>query len=127
MKVDSRRGAAALLLAVLLALVVTDCTAHGTDPVPTPADSLAARSQEVLDQAVVAGAPGCSAAVGEHGKVLWQGVRGMADLESRTPISPDTLFDVGSVSKQFTATAVVLRCLRHASNRLVVREEQPHG
>ena len=40
--------------------------------------------------------------------MLWQGVRGMADLESGTPISPDTLFDVGSVSKQFTATAVLL-------------------
>ena len=108
MEVDSRRGAAALLLAVLFALVATGCSAHGADPVPTPTDSLAARSQAVLDQAVVADAPGCSAAVGEHGKVLWQGVRGMADLESGTPISPDTLFDVGSVSKQFTATAVLL-------------------
>lgn len=105
---DSRRRAAALFLGVLVALVATGCTAHGTEPVPTPADSLAARSQAVLDQAVVADAPGCAAAVGEHGKLLWQGVRGMADLESGTPISPDTIFDVGSVSKQFTATAVLL-------------------
>jgi len=32
----------------------------------------------------------------------------MADLQSRTPISPETSFDIGSVSTQFTATAVLL-------------------
>jgi len=72
------------------------------------ADTPAARSQLVLDQAVAADLPGCSAAVGERGVVIWQGVRGMADLETRTPISPDTIFDVASVSKQFTATAALL-------------------
>ena len=33
---------------------------------------------------------------------------GMADLEHDVPIGADTIFEAGSVSKQFTATAVLL-------------------
>jgi CubicO group peptidase (beta-lactamase class C family) len=32
----------------------------------------------------------------------------MADLEHEVPITLDTIFEVGSVSKQFTAAAVLL-------------------
>ena len=65
-------------------------------------------SQAVLDKAVKAGEPGCSAAVGRRGAILWTGVAGVSNLQGRDPITPDTVFDIGSVSKQFTATAVLL-------------------
>ena len=32
----------------------------------------------------------------------------MSNLQRRDPITADTVFDAGSVSKQFTATAVLL-------------------
>ncbi|WP_096287966.1 serine hydrolase domain-containing protein [Mycobacterium ahvazicum] len=67
-----------------------------------------ANSQRVLDDAVNATAPGCSAAVGSSGTVVWTGVRGLADTATGDKITPDTVFDVGSVSKQFTATAALL-------------------
>jgi CubicO group peptidase (beta-lactamase class C family) len=67
-----------------------------------------ANSQRVLDDAVNAGTPGCSAAVGSKGTVAWTGVRGLADTASGQHISADTMFDIGSVSKQFTATATLL-------------------
>jgi CubicO group peptidase (beta-lactamase class C family) len=69
---------------------------------------LKARSQGVLDAAIKAGAPGCSAAVGFKGKVVWTGVRGLADMTIGDVITPDTVFDIASVSKQFTATATLL-------------------
>jgi CubicO group peptidase (beta-lactamase class C family) len=106
-KADARRTAV-VVVASIFALVLNGCAARNIDPVPTPRETPAARSEAVLEQAVAADSPGCSAAVGEDGKVLWQGVRGMADLGRRTPITTDTTFDVGSVSKQFTATAVLL-------------------
>lgn len=65
-------------------------------------------SQRVLDDAVNAAGPGCSAAVGSKGTVVWTGVRGVADTATGDQITPDTVFDIGSVSKQFTATAALL-------------------
>jgi CubicO group peptidase (beta-lactamase class C family) len=75
---------------------------------PTIDPALNARSQAVLDEAIKAGAPGCSAAVGSKGKVVWTGVRGVANMSIGDVITADTVFDIGSVSKQFTATAILL-------------------
>lgn len=85
---------------------------HDAKPVPSSATTnhtaAADRSQHVLDAAIEADAPGCSAAVGEKGQVVWTGVRGVADMSSRHPITTHTVFDIASVSKQFTATALLL-------------------
>ncbi|MCV7103930.1 serine hydrolase domain-containing protein [Mycobacterium palustre] len=72
------------------------------------ADVKARDSQKVLDDNVKAHAPGCSAAVGVDGNVAWTGVRGVADMSASTAITPRTVFDIASVSKQFTATALLL-------------------
>lgn len=68
----------------------------------------AARSLKVLERAVEKSKPGCSAAVGIAGNVVWSGARGVADLASGDEIIADTAFDIASVSKQFTATAALL-------------------
>ena len=81
--------------------------ASGTASATTTAEQ-AARSLEVLDRAIKKSKPGCSAAVGIAGKVVWAGARGVADLDSGTTITTDTAFDIASVSKQFTATAALL-------------------
>ena len=62
----------------------------------------------MLDLHSSADGPGCSAAVAQQGQVVWQGAQGLADLRSKTAITPDTVFDIGSVSKQFTAAAILL-------------------
>jgi len=67
-----------------------------------------ARSQSVLDNAITDDEPGCSAAVGIEGQVAWTGVHGLANLETGSKITDGTVFDIASVSKQFTATAVLL-------------------
>ena len=68
----------------------------------------AARSLKVLGRAIKKSKPGCSAAVGIAGKVVWADAQGVADLDSGTTITTDTAFDIASVSKQFTATAALL-------------------
>lgn len=81
-------------------------------PVPqqTPTADQASRSRAALHDVVIRAdaEPGCSAAVGRQGDVLWQGHRGLAVLNSQTAITEGTRFDIGSVSKQFTALAVAL-------------------
>ena len=52
--------------------------------------------------------PGCAVGVSEGGRILLERAYGMADLEHGVPNRPDTIFEAGSVSKQFTAAAVLL-------------------
>jgi CubicO group peptidase (beta-lactamase class C family) len=81
----------------------------GTAAVTTTSNAAAkADSQRVLENAISDSGPGCSAAVGSKGTVVWTGVRGVADTAGGDKITPDTVFDIGSVSKQFTATAALL-------------------
>lgn len=55
--------------------------------------------------------PGCAVAVARDGKVILARAYGMADLEHGVPNTPETVFEAGSVSKQFTAGAVNLLAL----------------
>jgi CubicO group peptidase (beta-lactamase class C family) len=55
--------------------------------------------------------PGCAVGVGSHGRVLSERAWGMADLEQGTTNRPGSIFEAGSVSKQFTAAAIVLLAL----------------
>lgn len=50
--------------------------------------------------------PGLSVAVGINGQVVWAEGFGKADLEHQTPVTPQTRFRLGSVSKMLTVAAV---------------------
>ena len=52
--------------------------------------------------------PGCAVGVSAAGTTAVAKGFGMADLEHDVPITADTIFEAGSVSKQFTAAAVLL-------------------
>src|SRR5215207_1571535 len=63
---------------------------------------------EKFTKAYVGPAPGCAAAVSLNGDVVFEKAFGLADLEHNVPNTPQTIFESGSVAKQFTAAAVVL-------------------
>ena len=52
--------------------------------------------------------PGCALAIIKDGRMVYKRGYGMAHLEHNSPISSTTIFDTGSVSKQFTAMSVLL-------------------
>jgi CubicO group peptidase (beta-lactamase class C family) len=52
--------------------------------------------------------PGCAVGVGRDGKPVLAKAYGLADLEHGVRNTPATIFEAGSVSKQFTAAAVLL-------------------
>nr|WP_246357211.1 serine hydrolase [Pyxidicoccus fallax] len=54
------------------------------------------------------GSPGCAVAVGRDGKPVLERAYGLAHLEHDIANTPATVFEAGSVSKQFTAAAVLL-------------------
>jgi CubicO group peptidase (beta-lactamase class C family) len=53
-------------------------------------------------------APGCAVAVSQNGKIVVNKAYGSADLERDVPITTNTIFDAGSVRKQFVAAAILL-------------------
>jgi len=52
--------------------------------------------------------PGLALAVVEKGKVVKAQGYGLASVEFGVPVTPDTVFEIGSVTKQITAAAVML-------------------
>ena len=52
--------------------------------------------------------PGVAVAVMRGGKPIKQQGYGYANLELKTPVTSESVFKIGSVSKQFIASAIVL-------------------
>ena len=56
-------------------------------------------------------APGCAVGVSLSGRSVYEKAFGMAEIEHAIPNTPQTIFESGSVAKQFTAAAVILLSL----------------
>ena len=52
--------------------------------------------------------PGCSVGVARAGQPAMFRSYGSADLEHAVPVTADTIMEAGSVSKQFTATSILM-------------------
>jgi CubicO group peptidase (beta-lactamase class C family) len=61
-------------------------------------------AEEMREQKI----PGLSLAVVLDGRVIKAQGYGYADLEFRAPVTPETVFQSGSIGKQFTATAIMM-------------------
>jgi CubicO group peptidase (beta-lactamase class C family) len=82
--------------------------------VDTEGDAAAAEFTRSLFSRLTAADPGCTVAVGRGGKVVFAEAYGAARLDPFEPMTVDTVVDIGSVSKQFTATAILLLAERGA-------------
>src|SRR5271169_209928 len=51
--------------------------------------------------------PSVAVAVAQHGKIIWEQGFGWADRERLQPATSDTMYSLASISKPFTATAVM--------------------
>jgi CubicO group peptidase (beta-lactamase class C family) len=52
--------------------------------------------------------PGIAIAVVKDGKVIKSAGFGVADAQTLAPVSPDTVFRIASITKQFTATGIMM-------------------
>ena len=105
---------ARLALAASLALAATSVArpaqANGAEElarVPAVAEAITLYSIWVEEQIAYRGVPGVAVAVVHGREQVWAGGFGKADLESGAPVTPATPFRLGSVSKLFTATALL--------------------
>src|SRR5262249_44508005 len=80
-----------------------------------PAEGLAAdaadltgRVDDLVRKSIKPKRPGAAVLVVRHGEVVHSKGYGLAFLKDETPVTPQTVFDLASVSKQFTALAVLI-------------------
>lgn len=91
----------ALLLPLAIALGLSLPPARAADPALEAVDA-------VVEEHVGVDAPGIAVLVSDNGRVRHLKGYGLADLDAEIPVTPDTLFDLASVSKQMTALAAAL-------------------
>jgi len=76
---------------------------------PTDADtSVHARVDAIFAQWDRTDSPGCALGVYRSGRIEYARGYGMANLELGVALSPQSVFDIGSTSKQFTAMSIML-------------------
>lgn len=95
------------LSALVAALLLLPGLVRGQAAVPG-AEPVSAKVDEIFAPWNSKESPGCAVAVKEEGRTVVSKAYGMADREHDVPNTPETVFEAGSVSKQFTAAAVVL-------------------
>jgi CubicO group peptidase (beta-lactamase class C family) len=87
-----------VLSVIALCVALAAVTAAQTDP----ADEYIERQMKEFKL------PGLALAVVKDGRVIKARGYGLADVAKKTPVTPDTVLKIGSVSKQFIATGIVL-------------------
>jgi D-alanyl-D-alanine carboxypeptidase len=96
---------------IAVASAPPSASAAPSGPAPDDVDSAtrhAADLQASLDQLRVKEAiPGVSATILFPDGSTWVGVGGLADIKAGTPVTPDTAFAIGSISKTFLAVLVL--------------------
>jgi D-alanyl-D-alanine carboxypeptidase len=87
-----------MLIVICLALTAT---------VSVHAQNENSRLDSLMSSFYKAGAPGAAIAVIKDGNVVFKRGYGIADLETKAPITPSTNFNICSMTKQFTAYAIL--------------------
>jgi D-alanyl-D-alanine carboxypeptidase len=93
-----------------LAFAVASTVALEAQNPPTPADTaLAARVDSIARQVLATtGVPSASVAVVREGRLAYAQAYGAARLEPRVPALPTMRYNIGSISKQFAASCILL-------------------
>jgi N-acyl-D-aspartate/D-glutamate deacylase len=101
-----RIPAATLVPFICLLTLVLCCAPARKEPAPPvdPGDAVDGLFAHFAD----GDSPGVAVAVIRDGEIVHRAGYGLADLETGTPITPDTTFRLASVSKQLTAMAIML-------------------
>jgi CubicO group peptidase (beta-lactamase class C family) len=99
-----RRGVVGVLMAGLL-LFGASGSGLGADE---RGQRMEAAVDEVFEDLARPGSPGCALGVYRKGQIIYAKGYGLANVEEKVPITPKSVFDIGSTSKQFTAASILL-------------------
>jgi D-alanyl-D-alanine carboxypeptidase len=95
-------------LSAVLALFVLAAAAPASAQLGSDDEALANKIDAVLAAVYKPGQPGAAVIVQKNGRTVLRKGYGMADLELGVPVAPDMVFRLGSITKQFTAVAILM-------------------
>jgi CubicO group peptidase (beta-lactamase class C family) len=72
-------------------------------PIPPPEKLV----DSLFSSVIKSGSPGAAVLVAQNGRVLFEKGYGLADVEKHVAVMPETKFRIGSITKQFTAAAIL--------------------
>ncbi len=102
------RSRAVEFLSVLFGCMFVACSARAQS-VNTISPDLRAKIDRIAAQVLQqTGVPSASVAVVQHGRLVYTHAYGLARLQPPKKATPDMRYSIGSISKQFTATALLL-------------------
>jgi CubicO group peptidase (beta-lactamase class C family) len=96
---------------IVLATAVTFGSANADAPAPSAApsaDPIAAAADAVAAKLIASKhVPGVAIGVSRGGTVVFERGYGYADVAKKIPVTPETRFEIGSITKQFTAACIM--------------------
>ena len=92
----------------LAGILLLTCSLIAQIPDKTKAITGAERAFDKASKAVTMPAPGCAVGVSLNGESVFEKTFGLAEIEHNVPNTAQTVFESGSVAKQFTAAALIL-------------------
>jgi len=98
----------ALLAAALAIALGAPSTAARAQHIVGVRDARALATDSIFQRFDRTDSPGCALGIYQDGKVHYARGYGMASLEHGVALSPRSVLDVGSISKQFTAMAILM-------------------
>ncbi len=99
---------ASLLIPTTVAAQGAPCISRRSGSGPAAYAATVAREHTLVCERLATQIPGVQVAVAVNGKLVWSEGFGYADAERKKPVTRETRFRIGSVSKPLTATAVAL-------------------
>src|SRR5262245_59987310 len=100
------------LFALALTTIFCCCSitlAQQVEPATKQDRAADAKVDRVVKQAISTyKIPGVSLAVLRNGKIILLKSYGLANVEHQIPVKPETIFQSGSIGKQFTAAAIMI-------------------
>ena len=98
------------LLLAFFHLTILTITALASEPLPTPPTAFDPATVDAYISRVVQAREmvGLSVAIVRNGKQPWTGTYGKSSIEAGAPVTTNTVFAIGSVTKQFTAACILL-------------------
>jgi CubicO group peptidase (beta-lactamase class C family) len=104
-----------IFLPLFLLFFVTVCT----PPVKKEFEAFSGKLDQYFSKQFPAGQPGCAVLIMKGENTVFAGGYGLADMETKDPITTKTLFNLGSISKTFVAHGILIL---HEQGKLSVED-----